>query len=145
MEVNHPLLDRGHTIVSWMGDTPSSPGWGLPHPVMVRALFGRDLRPVEVLWDGDGVPLPLRKVIGKIEVLWHGNGVNPPPPPHQEGYVTSGSIMGEMMEVKNFTGISWFKVVFSRAKPVDIRPLSWSWAVILSYFDPNVVPLSQGS
>ena len=34
--------------------------------------------PVEVLWDGDGVPP--RKDMGPVQVLWDGDGVPPPPP-----------------------------------------------------------------
>ena len=39
---------------------------------------GKDIRPVEVLWDGDGVPPT--KNMGPVEVLWDLDGVPPPPP-----------------------------------------------------------------
>ena len=37
---------------------------------------GKDMGPVEVLWNGDGVTL--RKDMGPVEVLWDGDGVPPP-------------------------------------------------------------------
>ena len=43
------VLNRGYPIMSWMGGTPSCHGRG--------TLPTRDLGPVKVLWDGDGVPL----------------------------------------------------------------------------------------
>ena len=46
------------------------PGTGVPP--------GKDMGPVEILWDGDRVP---QKDIGPVEVLWDGDGVKPPPPP----------------------------------------------------------------
>ena len=45
-----------------------------------------DLRPVEVLWDGDEVPPG--KDIRPMEVLWEGDGTP------KESHVTSGSIIG---------------------------------------------------
>ena len=48
---------------------------------------GKDMGPVEVLWDGDGV-LP-GKDMGPVEVLWDGDGVLP-----WKGHGISGSIMG---------------------------------------------------
>ena len=51
------------------GKGPGTSHWGTPR---------KDMGPVEVLWDGDGVP-PERT--GPVEVLWDGDEVNPPPPP----------------------------------------------------------------
>ena len=44
--------------------------------------------PVKVLWDGDGVPLSLRKDMGPVEVLWDGDGV-PPEQTHTCENITS--------------------------------------------------------
>ena len=38
------------------GGTPSQEPGVLTHPHLVRGYPGKDMRPVEVLWDGDGVP-----------------------------------------------------------------------------------------
>ena len=67
-------------------DVPSTWDWGTPPP-------RKDMGPVEVLWDGDGVPpkriwdqwkyygkemgTPSRKDMGPVEVLWDGDGVPP--------------------------------------------------------------------
>ena len=84
----------------WPGRGYPIPGWGIPHSDLARGVpipgwdwgtpiwdwgtpLGRDLGPVtgvspakamgpvEVLWDGDGVPS--RKDMGPVEVLWDGD------------------------------------------------------------------------
>ena len=71
------------------GGTPSSPGLGwVPHPVLSRGVHSgvpppqaRDLGPVELLWDGDGVcPSPPKKDRRPAEVFWDGDEV--PHHPH---------------------------------------------------------------
>ena len=39
--------------------------------------LGKEMGPVEVLWDGEGLPPP-RKEMGPVEVLWGGEGYLPP-------------------------------------------------------------------
>ena len=51
------------------GKGPRASHWGTPRKVM---------GPVEVLWDGDGVPPG--KDMGPVAVLWDGDGIHPPPP-----------------------------------------------------------------
>ena len=72
--VPHPVL---------AGGTPSRSGWGrrvimgesiMDTPSWVTP-FGRDLGPVQLLLDGDGVPPG--KDVGPVEVLWDGNKVPP--------------------------------------------------------------------
>ena len=69
-----------------MGGTPSQdrvvphprvpPTWlGYPPPDLAGVSPGKDMGPVEVLWDGDGVPLG--KDVGLVEVLWDRDGVPP--------------------------------------------------------------------
>ena len=41
---------RGYPIQSWLGETPSSPGWGKPHPVLAGGEGGTPSSP------GWGVP-----------------------------------------------------------------------------------------
>ena len=76
----------GTPILAWPEGTPSQ-DMGVPHPQVLPCtdLAGgtpslstsprKDMGPVEVLWDGDGV-LP-RKDMGPVEVLWDGDGVPP--------------------------------------------------------------------
>ena len=63
--------------------------WGVPYPVRARGEYPilswlgyppprKDMGPVEVLWDGDGVLSPQRDS-GPVEVLWDGDGVPPLP------------------------------------------------------------------
>ena len=82
-----PVLERGHTILSWLGGTLTwlgdTPSWGPPPGTWVplgRDLGlvigyppGKDMGPVEVLWDGEGYPP--RNDMGPLEVLWDGDGV----------------------------------------------------------------------
>ena len=78
--VPYPVLNGGLL--------PLCPEWVVPHPVVAGVpppfptwawgiLSRKDMGPVEVLWDGDGVPLPSRKNMGPVEVLWDGDGYPP--------------------------------------------------------------------
>ena len=60
----------------WLGVNLS---WGTPH-LGLGYPPRKDMGPVEVLWDGDGVNPPSRKDMGTVEVLWDGDGVAPPLP-----------------------------------------------------------------
>ena len=73
--VPHPVLALGYPILSWPGGTQSCPhmydcgspnrDWGTPwkdrdqwkYYGMVPPPSGKDMGPVELLWDEDGVPL----------------------------------------------------------------------------------------
>ena len=68
-EAYGPCHNLSKHNVSQMG------GGGVPHPVMARVPPRRDLGPVEVLLNGDGVPLG--KVMWPAKVLWDGHGVAP--------------------------------------------------------------------
>ena len=79
----HPVQDRGTTIQSQQGvphsvldGVPTGLDGGTPHQKLDAGTPGRNLEPVELLWDG--VPPPLtRKDMGpvEVEVLWDGDGV----------------------------------------------------------------------
>ena len=84
------------SLLSYLGGYPilwgySIPGQGIPHS-RTGVLPQKDIGPVEVLWDGDGVPPERtwdqwkyyamemgypRKDMGPVEVLWDGDGVPP--------------------------------------------------------------------
>ena len=55
-----PDLARGYPIPGQGTPPPSGPGWGPPPPPLsgpgLGTPLGKDLGPVEVLWNGDGVP-----------------------------------------------------------------------------------------
>ena len=55
------LLMQATPVLTWLGGTPSQDGgtlsWGTPRPDLAEGYPpGRAMGPVEVLWDGDGVP-----------------------------------------------------------------------------------------
>ena len=92
----HPAsLGQGVSVSSLCWEYPiqdaSSPGWCTPldrdlGPVELLwdtdgVHHRKDMKPVELLWDGGGVPPGKDMEPVKVEVLWSGNGVTPPPPP----------------------------------------------------------------
>ena len=63
---------------------------GYPHPdpePFTGVSPRKDMRPVEVLWDGDGVPP--EKDMGPVEVLWDGDGNRVPLGSGQTENITS--------------------------------------------------------
>ena len=87
--VPHPVLVGGVPHQDLLGGThyrvpPPTWDWGTPSPRKGPGTrdWGtprKDMCPVEVLWDRDGVPTP-REDMGPVEVLWDGDGVHPPIP-----------------------------------------------------------------
>ena len=78
----YPTLDMGSTpIQSWTGAVldRGGPVPGSPHPYQGPNLArgkprGRDLGPVELLWNGDGVVPRKDTEPVDVEVLWDGDG-----------------------------------------------------------------------
>ena len=75
--------DGGYPTLTWLGGGYPILGLEYPSPEGTRDQSlgyppGKDMGPVQVLWDVDGVPPG--KDMGPVQVLWDGDGVNPPPP-----------------------------------------------------------------
>ena len=70
----------GYPGVSPLPGTGVPPAWtGVPQPGAWVPSPRKDMGPVEVIQDGDGVPQ--RKDMGPVEILCDEDGVSPPPPP----------------------------------------------------------------
>ena len=85
----YPILTwvDGYPILTWAGGVPHPDMAGrMPHPDLGGGVPCPDLaRGVPLTW---GWGTPLRKNMGPVQVLWDGDGIYP------EGHGTSGSIMG---------------------------------------------------
>ena len=67
----YPVTGQRYPISSWGGTHPGVPPVRDPGPV-TGVPHRKDMRPAEVLWDGDGVPP--KKDMGPVEVLLDGDG-----------------------------------------------------------------------
>ena len=77
--VSHPVLAGGiYPILTWLGSTPSCPDQDVSHLDMTRGGSCPGVPPPSQDW---GTPTCLppspRKDMGPVEVLWDGDGVSP--------------------------------------------------------------------